>query len=140
MSTTESGNGVGVDISMAGLILQVIIITIFIATFSDYMFRYWRSGRMSTFGWRLKAFFAGLSVSIILILARCAYRVAELKEGYSGEIITHQAPFIVLEGVCIFLAAVALCVGHPGLALDRTPTPKSYYDGSESPMGTPEQK
>jgi hypothetical protein len=140
--STESNDGsVGVDISMAGLILQVIVIFAFIVAFSDYMIRYWRSGRMSAFGWRLKAFFAGLSAAIILILARCVYRVAELKDGYAGEIITHEAPFIALEGVFIVLAAVCLCFGHPGLALKRETSRKFVgRDSGESGLGTPEHK
>ena len=138
-STDGSSGSVGVDISMAGLILQVIVIFAFIVAFSDYMIRYWRSGRMSAFGWRLKAFFAGLSAAIVLVLARCIYRVAELKDGYTGEIITHEGPFIALEGVFIVLAAVCLCFGHPGLALKRETSSKLVNgDSGESGLGTPE--
>jgi RTA1 like protein len=115
--STESGSQVGVDISMAGLILQVIVILVFVVAFADYMVRYWRSGSMNSFGWRLKAFFAGLTAAIILILTRCIYRVAELREGYDGELITHEIPFIILEGVMIVLASIALMWGHPGLAM-----------------------
>lgn len=126
MSTNSDGSDqTGVDITMAGLILQVVILVAFIAAFSDYMIRLWRSGRMGVVGWRIKSFFAGLSAAIILILARCAYRVAELKDGYSGEIITHEIPFIILEGVFIILAVVALGFGHPGLVFDRPDQPKS---------------
>ncbi|KAM0436719.1 hypothetical protein ACHAPT_002430 [Fusarium lateritium] len=117
--STSSDSSLGVDISMAGLILQVIVLFLFIVTFADYMFRYWRSGHASNFGWRLNTFFAGLSASIILILTRCIYRVAELREGYDGELIKHEIPFIILEGVVIVLAAVALCFGHPGLVFNK---------------------
>ncbi|KAI1052212.1 Envelope glycoprotein gp160 [Fusarium irregulare] len=118
--STESDSQVGVDVSMAGLVLQVVVLVAFIAAFSDYMIRYWRSGQAQAFGWRMTAFFLGLSTSIILILTRCIYRVAELREGYDGDLIKHEIPFIILEGVVIVLAAVALCFGHPGLVFNKS--------------------
>jgi len=118
--STESDSQVGVDVSMAGLVLQVVVLVAFIAAFSDYMIRYWRSGQAQAFGWRMTAFFLGLSASIILILTRCIYRVAELREGYDGDLIKHEVPFIILEGVVIVLAAVALCFGHPGLVFNKS--------------------
>ena len=120
MSANDTGSDqAGVDISQAGLSLQVIVLVAFIVAFGDYMFRYIRSGRASNWGWRLTAFFSGLTTATLLILARCAYRVAELKDGYDGSLIKDQATFIVLEGVFVFLAAVALCFGQPGLGLKR---------------------
>ncbi|RGP75554.1 rta1 like family [Fusarium sporotrichioides] len=118
--STESDSTVGVDVSMAGLALQVIVLVAFIAAFSDYMIRYWRSGQAQAFGWRMIAFFVGLSAAIILILTRCIYRVAELREGYDGELIKHEIPFIILEGIVIVLAAVALFFGHPGLVFNKS--------------------
>ncbi|KAF4995796.1 hypothetical protein FDECE_12683 [Fusarium decemcellulare] len=117
--STSSDSNVGVDVSMAGLILQVIVLVLFIIAFVDYMFRYWRSGRGSSFSWRLNAFFAGLSASILLILTRCVFRVAELQDGYDGDLIKHEIPFIILEGAVIVLAALALCWGHPGLVFNK---------------------
>ncbi|KAJ6446665.1 RTA1 like protein family [Purpureocillium lavendulum] len=141
MSTNSDGdNKTGVDVSMAGLALQVIVLTAFVACFADYMFRYWRSGRSSGFGWRITAFFLGLTTSIMLILARCAYRVAELRDGYDGELIKEEVPFIVLEGVLIVVAALALCFGHPGLVFDREAPRKSSRDSEESGTDTPRQK
>ena len=73
------------------------------------------------FSFRQKIFFCGLLISVLFILARCAFRVAELKDGYDGEIITHEIPFIIFEGVFIVVAAIALCFGHPGVASKREP-------------------
>lgn len=121
MSAGSTGaNQTGVNISQAGLSLQVIVLTLFIACFGDYMFRYVRSGRASNWGWRLTAFFSGLTTAAFLILARCAYRVAELKDGYNGSLIKDEPTFIVLEGVFVFLAAMALGFGQPGLGLKRS--------------------
>ncbi|PHH75812.1 hypothetical protein CDD83_4350 [Cordyceps sp. RAO-2017] len=146
LSTRSGGrNQAGVNVSMAGLALQVIILTAFIAVFADYMVRYLRSGRLSGFGWRLNGFFLGLTAAILLILARCAYRVAELRDGYHGALIREEVPFIVLEGVFIVLAGFALCLGHPGLVFGRGVARKgsgAEWEGSESGTGTgtPERK
>lgn len=135
MSTDSNGaNRLGIDISMAGLALQVIVLTAFIIAFADYMIRYLRSGRAATFGWRLKAFFIGLVSSILLILARCAYRVAELKDGYEGSLIRHEISFIVLEGVFILIAAICLYFGHPGLVFRQDEAGESSEDNKESVM------
>lgn len=135
MSTDSDGSdNTGVHISMAGLILQVIVIGAFIAAFMDYMVRYLRSGKATAFGWRVKAFFAGITISILLILGRCAYRVAELREGYSGELVKRETEFIVLEGAFIVVACAALCFGHPGLGFKsgKTRPTKEKFNSEES--------
>ncbi|KPM42699.1 hypothetical protein AK830_g3899 [Neonectria ditissima] len=133
LSSSTDGDDIGIDISMAGLVLQVIVIVLFIICFVDYMWRYWRSGHAARFTWRLQTFFAGLSAAIILILVRCTYRVAELREGYDGDLIKHEIPFIVLEGVMVILAAGALCFGHPGLLIK--PTDGNQTDSSNREKG-----
>ncbi|KAM6514184.1 Envelope glycoprotein gp160 [Fusarium falciforme] len=120
MSANSDGNNPGVNISMAGLVLQVIVLVLFIIVFADYMLCYSRSGHAARFSWRLKTFFAGLSTAAILILVRCTYRVAELRDGYDGELFKEEVPFIILEGVAIVLTAFALCFGHPGLLIKPT--------------------
>ncbi|KAF7556927.1 hypothetical protein G7Z17_g1020 [Cylindrodendrum hubeiense] len=120
MSATGDDSHPGVDISMAGLVLQVIVLVLFVIVFSDYMYRYWKSGHAAHFTWRVKTFFVGLTSAVILLLIRCTYRVAELKDGYDGELFKEEVPFIILEGVCIVLVAIALCFGHPGILIKPT--------------------
>ncbi|KAF5129655.1 Sphingoid long-chain base transporter RSB1 [Metarhizium anisopliae] len=141
MSSNSNGDDrLGVNISMAGLALQVVVLTAFVVCFADYMVRYVRSGRTRSFGWRLNTFFLGLASSVLLILARCAYRVAELKDGYNGSLIREEIPFIILEGVVIVIAAIALCFGHPGLVFGRDEARKNSHDFEESGTSTPERK
>lgn len=120
MSTTSSGNSkVGVNLALAGLSLQVIVLFAFSVCFADYMVRYLRyvrrtaaaakaeagrsrssssssEGKLSR---RVRLFFSFLVVAIVFILARCAYRVDELSEGYDGPLIRNEGLFIALEGV-----------------------------------------
>ncbi|KAM3465064.1 hypothetical protein NHJ6243_001863 [Beauveria neobassiana] len=123
LSTTErDGRRTGVDISMAGLILQVVVIVIFMAAFFDYMVRLARSGRARAelTAWRSVAFFAGLVAACVFILTRCSFRVAELKDGYTGELFREEVLFIVLEGVMVVIASIALMFGNPGLVFDKS--------------------
>ena len=48
---------------------------------------------------RMKVFLGALSSAILLILARCAFRVDELSEGYDGPLVANERLFIGLEGV-----------------------------------------
>lgn len=117
LSTVSSGSSTtGVDLALAGLSIQVIALVVFSALFGDYLWRYARTSSSSPtssasgagagddapvarFTPRVKVFFAFLVAAVLLILTRCAYRVAELHEGYSGAIIREQGLFIGLEGV-----------------------------------------
>lgn len=66
---------------------------------------------------RVKILTGFMAAAILLILARCLYRVEELREGYRGEMMTKESLFIGLEGVLVVLAASCLLVGNPGFAL-----------------------
>ncbi|OLN83414.1 Sphingoid long-chain base transporter RSB1-like protein 5 [Colletotrichum chlorophyti] len=117
LSTTSQGSSdVGIDLAMAGLVIQVVVLVAFCALFADYMVRYVRSPTSRPLTRREKLFFGFLALAIVLILARCAYRVDELSEGYQdSDKITNEGLFIGLEGVLIICAVFALCIGHPGL-------------------------
>ena len=101
LSTTSSGSSqVGVDIAMAGLILQVIVIAFFITTLSDYLLRYFKSGANGAWNRRTQIYFGFLGLAVILILGRCIYRAYELSEGYQNSHLIRDEPlFIALEGV-----------------------------------------
>ena len=63
---------------------------------------------------RFKIFAAFLSLSIVLILIRCAYRIDELSDGYNGPLIHNEGLFVGLEGVMIIVAVFCLAVAQPG--------------------------
>ncbi|CAH0047782.1 unnamed protein product [Clonostachys solani] len=132
LSTTSKGvSQTGVDLARAGLIIQVIVLIIFCGFFADHLIRFHmlrksKPGELETpFGIRQKMFFGGLASAVILILARCAYRVEELSEGYSNSSkLADEGLFIGLEGVLIIVAVICLFFGHPGVGFggleDRT--------------------
>ncbi|CAG9942751.1 unnamed protein product [Clonostachys rosea f. rosea IK726] len=128
----------GIDIAMVGLILQVAVLVIFIALFGDYMARYLRSQVTQRFTARETSFFICLALATVLILARCAYRCYELKEGYThSELITNESLFIVLEGALVYISSLLLCIGHPGLIFHGTGCEKLEDDdvsGDQIPL------
>lgn len=100
LSTTSSGSSkLGVDLALAGLSLQVIGMVAFCALFGDYLVRYYRSPIAKTTGTRMLVFLGFMAAATVLILVRCAYRVAELHEGYGGGLVREESLFIGLEGV-----------------------------------------
>ncbi|EDO16798.1 hypothetical protein Kpol_526p51 [Vanderwaltozyma polyspora DSM 70294] len=71
----------------------------------------WNKFTLSYFCW-------AFTVATCCIFARCAYRLAELVDGFQGYIITHEDYFIVLDGVMIAFATVIMTVFYPGFAFD----------------------
>ncbi|KAI0443801.1 parasitic phase-specific protein PSP-1 [Xylaria telfairii] len=137
VSTVSSGsNAAGVNLALTGLIFQVVTMLAFVGLLADYLIRYFRGKPAGSVSTPLKLFLASLSVAILLILVRCAYRVAELSEGYDGTLFHNEPLFIGLEGVLIVLAVVALITGHPGLVFNdhriKTYSPILASGGIES--------
>ena len=102
-SSSSGGSQSAVDTSIAGLSFQVITLCVFIALSLEYAWRYTRAKDAkidkSLLPTSFKVFVAFLSVAVILILIRCAYRIDELSNGYSGPLIHNEGLFIALEGV-----------------------------------------
>jgi hypothetical protein len=102
MSSTSNGDSdAGVNIALAGLILQVVTLVVFVILVLDYFVRsrsVWTKVRLPT---RFKVFCAALALATVLILIRCTYRIYELSEGYSrdSEALRDEPLFIGLESV-----------------------------------------
>ncbi|KAH7159642.1 RTA1 like protein-domain-containing protein [Dactylonectria estremocensis] len=121
LSTVSQGSSqTGVDIAMAGLALQVVVLVVFCVLMGDYLFRYLRSKTTNGLNTRLRLFFGFLSAAVLMILGRCAFRCYELSEGYqNSSVITDEGLFIGLEGVLIVIAVFCLCIGHPGFVFNE---------------------
>lgn len=114
---------------IAGLAIQVITLFAFICLSLDFSFRTW--SRHRKFGASsmdqspalialrksvaFKGFLAALALATIGIFWRSVYRVAELAQGWDGELIRKQNLFIAFEGVMVIVAVLALNVFHPAV-------------------------
>lgn len=103
LATVSNGTSqMGVDMALVGLSLQVLVMIIFCGFFGDYLFRYfhsdtYRSGQGMTP--RLRIFFTFMGLAVLLILIRCSYRLAELNQGFKGNLFRDEPLFIGMEGV-----------------------------------------
>ena len=113
-SSSSGSDNSGVNISLAGLGLQVGTLSLFIIGCADYAWSYSRSPTRKPQSTYFKVFVGFTAVSIVLIFIRCGYRIHELQDGYSGPGITNQAEFIVLESVMISISAFTLLGANPG--------------------------
>ncbi|RQM07441.1 hypothetical protein DH86_00002911 [Scytalidium sp. 3C] len=118
---------VGNDIMIVGLSVQVFTLLIFILLCLDFARRTYtryRSLGDAAFdqnphfrslreGWRFKGFLVALSLATICIFWRSVYRVAELSEGWTGNLIRHQWLFLGFEGVMVIVACLSLNVFNP---------------------------
>ena len=64
--------------------------------------------------WSFKGFLYALSFATVCIFVRSVYRVAELGEGWTGQLIRDQDTFIGLESALVVVAVLSLNAFHPG--------------------------
>lgn len=113
----------GINIMIAGLASQVASLTLFMGLCLDYAWRVWSTPEgvnssvemevlRRTKRWR--GFLFGLALATVTIFIRSVFRVAELKDGFDGELANDEVTFMVLEGAMIAITVVCLTVMHPG--------------------------
>ena len=67
--------------------------------------------------WAFRGFIAALASATIAVFWRCAYRVAELNQGWNGPVTYKQGLFVGFEGVLMVFVVMALCIMHPALCM-----------------------
>lgn len=119
----------GNDIMIAGLATQVATLFVFMLLCADFAIstrRRFKSLGAAAFDqnphfvklrsdWKFKGFLAALALATICIFWRSVYRVAELAEGWTGDLIKKQNLFIAFEGIMVIVAVLALNIFHPAL-------------------------
>ncbi|KAK3315656.1 putative sphingoid long-chain base transporter RSB1 [Apodospora peruviana] len=129
-SKNPSATNTGKNIMVAGLAFQIVVLVAFFAVVVDLGFRiYRRHGTLGSYAAfdqnpqlvalrhsnYFRGFLAALVLSAVAIFWRSCYRVAELKDGFTGEMMKHQGQFVAFEGCMIVFAVVVLNVFHPAL-------------------------
>lgn len=56
-----------------------------------------------------------ITIAVIAIYIRCIYRVVELKQGFSGYLITHEVYIMVLDAMLVLIAGLIFVPFHPVL-------------------------
>ena len=126
---------IGDNIMIAGLATQVATMVAFGVLAADYGFAIYRNRahlNPATATLRrqmkFKLFCAALWLAYLVILIRCAYRLAELAKGWGpqNDILRNQSLFIGLDSVMCGIASVVLNIWHPGWCF-----PKEEQDAVE---------
>lgn len=122
--TADSGSALqdtGINIMIAGLVLQVVGLGVFLLVCADFAWRC-RRGVLDMAPEKvearrrllLKITIASLMVATVAVLIRSIFRVVELWQGFSGELWNDEVDFMVLDGMMIALATICLTGFHPG--------------------------
>ncbi|EUC49631.1 hypothetical protein COCMIDRAFT_22802 [Bipolaris oryzae ATCC 44560] len=122
----------GDNVMVAGLAFQVATMFAFILIAVDFAWRTFRNHNLlpqttqnqsqvnSKISRRFKGFIIALTLSTICIFIRCVFRVAELSQGWRGELATTQKYFIGLEGAVIVASVLLLNLCHPAYCFNNT--------------------
>jgi hypothetical protein len=114
----------GIDVMIAGLVLQCVSLAIFLGVALDFFVRVYRHGADTSSPSRnalrskitFRLFLVSLLVATLAILARSIFRAMELWGGFEGELWNNETEFLILDGAMIALAVLLLSVLHPGPA------------------------
>ncbi|RDX55812.1 RTA1-domain-containing protein, partial [Lentinus brumalis] len=129
----------GSNIMLAGIVFQLISLTVFCVLSGEYLMRYhkeipgksvallgnsssetivasgdWMREPMSK---EMKLLILGLLFETLFLYIRAIYRTIELADGFSGRIIQTQVYFNVLDGAMVVLAMYTLSILHPARLL-----------------------
>jgi len=135
----------GGNIMLAGIIFQLVAITVYMILAAEFVMRYLHdrpiSGRAVidtgyTLDRNMKQMLAALAFSSLCIYVRSWYRTIELANGWQGYIIHTQRYFVIMDALMIVFAMWAINIFHPGRLLgpgktwrDQAPTqPKQSRD------------
>jgi hypothetical protein len=124
-ATADDGSDlqdIGSNLMVAGVVLQVVVLSCFGALLVEYTLRTdRRRDQLSAAAMRLfhktsfRCFIFAIIVGFLGIFIRCIYRIPELTGGWGSELMRNETDFIVLEGVMIVMSVLVLTVFHPGL-------------------------
>ncbi|CAF9935426.1 MAG: hypothetical protein ALECFALPRED_006388 [Alectoria fallacina] len=142
LSAGANGNydqlSIGSNIAIAGIIMQVVTLTIFALLAGLFFLRRYLALRnrapeneetpanpqLQTM--RFKLFVGAVVLAFLTILTRCVYRIAEMMGGWGNPFMQDQTEFIALDSVMCSVAAVALTVFHPGICFPQMAEPISF--------------
>ncbi|KAI0724596.1 RTA1-domain-containing protein [Cerioporus squamosus] len=127
----------GSNIIIAGLVVQIISMSVFCFFMSEYVWRrvndrpfhklaYGEAAVRVPVDRHMKMLLAGITISTVLIYIRSVYRIIEFADGFNGKIAHTQVLFNVFDGMLVTLSMYTLNFMHPGQLLVATQQMQSY--------------
>ena len=98
----------GVDIMIAGLVSQVFTLMIFAGLCVDFARQVSKHHHLLPVArqqlkrsWRFRFMIIAMTFAFLCILTRCAYRVAELSQGWGSELMRKEKDFIIMDSMLV---------------------------------------
>ncbi|OKL57332.1 hypothetical protein UA08_07453 [Talaromyces atroroseus] len=121
-ATTPHDASIGSDVMLAGIVWQVITLTVFGLLWAQYLWSVKKAPahQLSVEAenvWMRKNFWifcSGILVAFVATYARCVYRIAEMAGGWQNSIMQDETTFIIFESAMCAVAVLTLCITHPG--------------------------
>ncbi|KAE8322583.1 RTA1 like protein-domain-containing protein [Aspergillus sergii] len=112
----------GTHIMIAGIAFQMASTLAFATCMVDCVLRtiYPRQGTIPK---GVSFLFAAMFLSVLCICTRSIYRLAELSQGWTGYLITHEKYFITLDAVMMAIAVGIFVIFHPSLMVPAAANP-----------------
>ncbi|KAJ5591562.1 RTA1-domain-containing protein [Penicillium hispanicum] len=115
---TNGDTAVGTNIMVAGVVIQLISISVFVFFAVDFARRSARLGYLQpALKGPIGTLMGTMVLSVVCIYIRSIYRTIELAQGWTGYLITHESYFIGLDGVMMVIAVGVFNICHPGWLL-----------------------
>jgi hypothetical protein len=138
---------------IAGLAFQALTLLCFLTLSADFAISAWKgvkrqgsaalsedlASRRLRKSKRFKALLISLTIAAVLIFMRSVYRVAELAQGWKGELMTTEIFVILLEAVPVTIAGLLLSAFHPATCFPdekRLPATTQPFDEAPSTTGS----
>ena len=118
----------GTDVMVAGIIFQLVSITVFVLCAVDFLRRVLKQRLLKNVQGNILPLMLAMCFSIVLIYIRSIYRVIELVQGWTGYLITHEAYFIALDGSMMVPAVGIFNIIHPGWFMPQRKTVNDFED------------
>jgi hypothetical protein len=125
MSAGSSMHETGSNVTIGGLVIQLLFFGFFVVVTTVFHFRISRHpttksqtdlGITRSQGWKQRNWFTilvGLYIVSVLILVRSVFRLVEYREGYSGYIMTHEVFMYIFDGLLMWIAMIVMNIYHP---------------------------
>ncbi|KAF4336666.1 RSB1 [Fusarium beomiforme] len=103
----------GVHTIVAGVIFQLVSMSVFVGFAIDFLVRSIRKGMLKSQKQSAIPILSAMTVSLLCIFVRSIYRAIEFFEGWSGYLTTHEGYFIALDGAMMVISLAVFNLIHP---------------------------
>jgi hypothetical protein len=132
---------------IAGLSFQALTLLLFLALAADFALRTMKAkkrdgdsamnedpaARRLRRSKRFRYLLYSLAISAVLIFFRSVYRVAELSEGWKGELMSTEKYVMWFESLPVTIAGLLLTIFHPGYCFKEEPTAPEFIPMPPTP-------